>query len=271
MFVSIIIPTFNRPDELTICLLALANQFVPDTLHFEVIISDDSSSCSARTLLHHHQFSFARWVRGAGIGPAANRNNGAAHARGDWFAFLDDDCIPDDDYLEKIAEAIIANPDTGILEGYTYPGRERIRYDEETVTNLSGGRLWSCNMLIRRKLFLQLRGFCEEFPSPAMEDIDLHLTIKQRRIPIHFCPAIKVCHPWRKRKPLSFKLQMISSIRLLCRRHPSAMREFNKRTYLKHLIAGLGGRTRRLFRYRFRGTRAYFEDNLILFYYLLKL
>lgn len=271
MFISIIIPTRDRQHELTICLLSLANQYIADDIAIEVIVCDDSETCSARGLLHHQAFGFAKWVKGPGIGPAANRNTGAAYASGDWFAFLDDDCIPDDDYIGKLRETIMCHPEAVLFEGLTYPGRLKLRYDEETVSNPNGGCLWPCNLVIHRHSFLKLKGFCEEFTHAALEDIDLLFTTRQRNIPVHFVPDVRVCHPWRRRKPLSSRLKMIGSIRLLCRRHPEARERFNRLLFSKQLLLGIYGRTRSLVHYRFKGILAYLEDNLILLYYLIRL
>src|SRR5688500_16589114 len=91
---SVVIPTYHRNDLLARCL----RQLVPgrqtlDASRYEVIVTDDGRDTTAEAMIRD-QFSFVRWVRGPQRGPAANRNNGVKHARGEWVVFTDDDCVP---------------------------------------------------------------------------------------------------------------------------------------------------------------------------------
>src|SRR3954470_21926912 len=94
---SVVVPTFNRPDLLERCLAALvAQDLSPDA--YEIVVADDAASAQTAEQV-------ARWVaraapairyvavRGA-HGPAAARNQGWRAARGDVVAFTDDDCVP---------------------------------------------------------------------------------------------------------------------------------------------------------------------------------
>jgi GT2 family glycosyltransferase len=93
---SVIVPTRNRPQQLCSCLAALARQDFPRD-EFEIIVVDDASdpplTVEPGILL----------VRQSHAGPAAARNTGAAHARGRWLAFTDDDCLPAPDWLTVLA------------------------------------------------------------------------------------------------------------------------------------------------------------------------
>src|SRR5438552_17841427 len=103
MLISVIIPTCHRNDLLVRCLDGLApgkQDLLPE--HYEVIVSDDGSRSTAEKLIAG-TYPWARWVTGPRRGPAANRNHGAKHARGEWLAFVDDDCLPDKGWLEAIA------------------------------------------------------------------------------------------------------------------------------------------------------------------------
>ena len=50
---------------------------------YEIIVADDGRTSTAEAMIHQ-RFPWVRWVQGPGIGPAANRNAGAAVARGVW-------------------------------------------------------------------------------------------------------------------------------------------------------------------------------------------
>src|SRR5436309_24571 len=115
---SVIIPTCNRNNLLMQCLERLH----PDVqqMHFneyEIIVTDDSRENNALSLIEKN-FKWVRWVQGCNKGPAANRNNGAKHAKGDWLIFIDDDCIPDDEVIKTYKEAITAFAGIRVFEGY---------------------------------------------------------------------------------------------------------------------------------------------------------
>src|SRR5918996_1041295 len=86
--ISIIVPVYNNPSDLRECLSAFRSTSCPD---WEIIVvddasTDDSSSVAARM--------GARVLRLAeNMGPAAARNYGARHARGDILFFVDADVV----------------------------------------------------------------------------------------------------------------------------------------------------------------------------------
>jgi len=97
--VSVVIPTYNRPSQLAQCLDSLSRLTCPHS-HFEVIVVDDGSPLDLTPVIarfrDHLDLTFLRQPQG---GPGAARNAGAAVARGDILAFLDDDCRPTPDWL----------------------------------------------------------------------------------------------------------------------------------------------------------------------------
>ncbi|URD49587.1 glycosyltransferase family 2 protein [Chroococcidiopsis sp. CCNUC1] len=114
---SIIIPTYQRNDLLAKCLHCLA----PDiqTLPFEqyeVIVTDDGFQTTAQQMIREF-YPWAKWVAGSRKGPAANRNNGAKYACGEWLVFTDDDCLPDSHWLEAYAQAKITQQSYLVFEG----------------------------------------------------------------------------------------------------------------------------------------------------------
>jgi GT2 family glycosyltransferase len=138
-----------------------------------------------------------RWLAGLRKGPAANRNHGARHARGEWLVFVDDDCIPEPGWLAGYAAAMAANPGVSVFEGRTFADRPRRTMAETAPVNESGGYLWSCNFAVARTLFHAMGGFDERFPYAAMEDVDFYRRLTLRGESIVFVPDAAVCHPWR--------------------------------------------------------------------------
>src|SRR5580704_4187860 len=110
VFLSVILPTCNRGEDLARCLKALEPQEVEtastgpgdggvkrDGFLYEVIVSDDGIGADA---LIRTNFPWATYFQGPRRGPAANRNFGASQATGTWLLFLDDDCVPGPGWLE---------------------------------------------------------------------------------------------------------------------------------------------------------------------------
>jgi GT2 family glycosyltransferase len=185
--ISVIIPTCERPELVARCLAKVTDAH-------EVIVTDDSKSDRTRQLIHD-RFPGVKWVRGPRRGPAANRNFGASQATGDWIAFIDDDCIPGDHWVENLTSAMaIAN----LAEGKTICPDKTNHPLEETVENLSGGLLWSCNFAIRRDLFSRLGGFDEAFLEPGGEDLEFGWRLKQNGVSALFAPGAVVYHPARR-------------------------------------------------------------------------
>ncbi len=103
---SIIVPSYNRPNQLLVCLEALARLSYPKD-RFEVIVVDDGSEPSLERVVSGFDESLdARCLRQRNSGPAAARNLGARHAKGDILAFTDDDCAPEPGWLNAIAKRV---------------------------------------------------------------------------------------------------------------------------------------------------------------------
>lgn len=107
---SVIIPTYNRPDLLQKCLQSLAVLDYPRD-RFEAIVVDDGSDRLLDPIVAPYQDNLAiALLRQPNAGPAAARNTGAAKAEGKYLAFIDDDCTPATDWLQRLAAHLKANP-----------------------------------------------------------------------------------------------------------------------------------------------------------------
>ena len=188
--ISVVIPTCERPELVARC---LANLTGGD----EVIVSDDSRSDRTQKLIRE-QFPSVKWVRGPQRGPAANRNFGASQASGDLIAFVDDDCIPFEFWVENLRRAL---SETHVAEGKTICPDKTNHPLEEVVENLSGGLLWSCNFGIRRDLFSKLGGFDEDFLEAGGEDLEFAWRVKRIGVAVLFAPEAVVYHPARRLTP----------------------------------------------------------------------
>lgn len=182
--VTVIVPTFNRPNELRHCLEALAQQDFPHDA-FEVIVADDGGAISpadvvaeARRNLHVDLLVVDHG------GPAHARNRAAERARGEYLAFTDDDCRPDSRWLSTLVAALDLAPDaivggrvTNLLVDNPFSSAS------QTVTDLvyahynedhANARFFASNNLAITASELQrIGGFDECFVILACEDREL--------------------------------------------------------------------------------------------------
>ncbi len=229
---SVIIPTYHRNDLLAKCLDRLAPGV--QTLsadQYEVIVSDDGRETTAEEMIEQH-YPWAKWVVGPKRGPAANRNNGAKYAQGEWLVFTDDDCLPDVQWLEAYTEAITAHPNYQVFEGRTYVDRPQQSLAEKSPANETGGYLWSCNFCIQKGLFNCLNGFDERFPYAAMEDADFRLKLTKAEKQFLFVRNAAICHPWRISGGWQESQRHIQSTLIYLSIHPEQNSKINARHYL---------------------------------------
>lgn len=107
---SIIIPTYSRPQQLAVCLEAIAELDYPNDL-FEVIVVDDGSKTPLDSVVKSFQGKISLvLLQQPNAGPANARNNGATKANGQYLAFTDDDCVPSSAWLQHLAKQITCSP-----------------------------------------------------------------------------------------------------------------------------------------------------------------
>jgi GT2 family glycosyltransferase len=187
MMITAVIPTCERPERVARCLDKITGAD-------EVIVTDDSTSDATRNLIRD-RYPGTRWIQGPRRGPAANRNRGAREATSDFLAFVDDDCVPAEDWVEKIRTALA---EAQVVEGKTICTGKTSHPFEEVVENLHGGLLWSCNLGIRKDLFLRMGGFDEDFLEAGGEDLEFAWRLKGDGIIAAFAPTAVVYHPARR-------------------------------------------------------------------------
>lgn len=101
LFFSIIVPVYNRPEEIRELLESLRKQDFSED--FEVVIVEDGSSESAEDIA----ISFKDWLQISyyyklNSGPGDSRNFGMQKAKGNYFIILDSDCILPQQYLVEV-------------------------------------------------------------------------------------------------------------------------------------------------------------------------
>ena len=115
--ISIIIPTYNRKNELEDLLPSLRQQVC--SIAFEVIVVDDGSTDGTREwlkILAKEWNGRLRLFEQNHCGTGAARNLGIKHTHGDMLVFVDSDCIAPREWLNKLT-AVFANPQVGAAGG----------------------------------------------------------------------------------------------------------------------------------------------------------
>ena len=111
---SIIVPVYNRPDEVDELLQSLCQQEVKD---FEVIIVEDGSSvpCDDVCRKYKEQLDLKYFMK-RNSGPGQSRNYGAERASGEWLIVLDSDVVLPPGYLKAVNSQLSARPNGTLSE-----------------------------------------------------------------------------------------------------------------------------------------------------------
>ena len=97
---SIIVPVFNRPDEVDELLESLSNQTLKD---FEVIIVEDGSTRNCKDVCDKYADILAlHYYAKENSGPGQSRNYGAERASGDYLLILDSDVVLHEGYIQAV-------------------------------------------------------------------------------------------------------------------------------------------------------------------------
>ncbi len=207
MFYSIIVPVYNRPDEIE----ALLNCIVQQTYrNFEVLIIESGSTIKSDevVLTYKDKLNIHYFFKG-NDGQGFSRNYGFARAQGDYFIVLDSDVLLDSDFVEKIHTSLTNN----YLDAYGGPDRlhpssskiqKAINYCLTSVFTTGGirgnknhvGKFYprSFNMGFSRKVYEATNGYKLPFFG---EDIELSARIMS----LGFTTGlIESAHVYHKRK-----------------------------------------------------------------------
>ena len=203
---SIIVPVFNRPDEVDELLESLCHQEVKD---FEVIIVEDGSKKTCKDVCDKYaDILDLHYYYKENSGPGQSRNYGAERAQGEWLIVLDSDVVLPKDYLRNVEsgmrnEDAFGGPDAS-HPSFT-PVQKAISYSMTsffTTGGIRGGKgkkldkffPRSYNMGIRREVYQELGGFTK---MRFGEDIDFSYRIIEAGYKTALIPEAWV---WHKRR-----------------------------------------------------------------------
>ena len=204
---SIVIPVYNRPDEIDELLESLTRQTYKN---FEVIVVEDGSAnkCDQVVEKYVHDLDITYcYKENAGQGFA--RNYGYERSKGDYFIVFDSDCILPNEYLDRVNTSL----DNNFLDAYGGPDKD---HDSFTITQkaisysytswlttggirgkknaIGGFTPRSFNMGISRKVFETTGGYIIPFKG---EDIEFSTRIKKLGFKIGLIEEAFVYHKRR--------------------------------------------------------------------------
>jgi GT2 family glycosyltransferase len=197
---SVIVPVRDGGPAFARCLAALGRSTLSG---YELVVVDDASGDDSAAVAAAHG---ARVVRlGERRGPAAARNAGARAARGELLFFLDADCEPAPDALERAAAELEREPALDAVFG-SYDDRPAEPGLVSQFKNLfhhwthqrgagPASTFWAGCGAIRRRRFLELGGFDERrYGVPSIEDIELGYRLREAGGSIRLLPELQARH-----------------------------------------------------------------------------
>lgn len=118
---SVVIPTYHRPKELTRCLNGVLGQEISKD-SYEIIVVDNDVAGSAKATVQQIETrnKEIRYEKRFSNNVSEARNLGAKIGKGEWIAFLDDDCIPGPDWLSTAMKLLATVNEPGLVFGGGY-------------------------------------------------------------------------------------------------------------------------------------------------------
>lgn len=202
---SIIVPVYNRRDEVADLLRSLESQ---TDRGFEIILVEDGSTQPALPDGKGPEGLRLKYFQKSNEGRSIARNYGIAGADGDFFIFVDSDCILPPEYIQKLRESLAADPvdcfggPDAAHDSFT-DTQKAINYAMTaflTTGGIRGGKVSmekftprTFNMGFSREVYECVGGFREMFS----EDIDMSTRIRNAGFSITLFPDVYVYHKRR--------------------------------------------------------------------------
>ena len=198
--VSIIVPVYNNPDHLRVCLSALRASMTPDS---EIIVVDDGSTEDTTAVAASMGVPVVALAEHAG--PAAARNQGARRARGAIFFFVDADVVIAPGAIERVQRFFTDHPEHAAVFG-SYDARPGCRTMVSRYRNLlhhfvhqrgnpDASTFWTGCGAIRRTVFHEVGGFdARRFPRASIEDIEFGYRLRAAGHRIRLDPSLQGTH-----------------------------------------------------------------------------
>src|SRR3989338_8288401 len=184
MKASVIIPAYNEEKTIGKTLESLKEQSFRD---FEIIVVDDGSRDRTAEIAKNSE---AKVIVQKNAGPASARNEGARNAKGEVIVFIDADCVADERWLEHMLKPFSDKDVAGVQGAYKSSQKslvarftqldieDRYKRLERKADQLDW--IGSYSAAYRKKIFLELDGFDEDFPLASGKDPQLSFKVSRK-------------------------------------------------------------------------------------------
>ena len=200
---SVVMPAHQGALLLPDTLGALLASDLPRT-EWELIVVDDGSSDGTSQIAGGYANKVVT-LPGSPRGPGAARNEGAAHAQGEWLVFIDADVRVHADTLSNFVSSIARNAGAvaifGAYDDRPHAGGIVSQYRNllHRYVHLRGAgdaeTFWAGCGAVRRSAFAEVQGFdTVRFARPQIEDIELGYRLRDRGWRIVLDPSIQGTH-----------------------------------------------------------------------------
>lgn len=213
IFISVIVCTFNRGNILEYCLNSLSNQLT-NSVNYEVIIIDNNSTDNTNLIIKNFikKCSNFRTYTEKNQGLAFARNTGFKKAFGNYIAYIDDDSIAPNNWIEEIISFIKRHPNVKVFGGgyKGYSLEENIGWlpenycnnylgENERVLNIGEEWITGTNMIFDKNVLEFYGGFntllgMKGYKTNYGEETELLLKMHKDGIEVYYCPKITVFH-----------------------------------------------------------------------------
>lgn len=234
-FISVIIPVRNRPVEISQCLSSLGELDYPADKK-EIIVVDDASDDNTADIVTGFPVKLIK--NSVRMQASCSRNLAAKAAKGDILAFIDSDCTADPMWLKDLVTAF-SDETNGAAGGKVdswFDKKALDRYEKVSSSLNKGTRsksskeegaffyLPACNLLVKKKIFLELGGF--KINMTVGEDVDFCWRLKDSGYEIEYRPAGVVFHKHRNKTSafIARRFQYGTSEPLLQKKHPDRIK-----------------------------------------------
>ncbi len=217
--ISVVIVTRDRPDELARCLNALQRLDDPAV---EVVVVDASASDESRAVVKRHGANAYLAVPQVHASIPYQENQGVKAATGGIVALIDDDAVPEPEWIKQLQRAFELSPDVGIVGGrvvdptyWPWDGHSpigRLLPDGQRTQGFNGDPgeiievdyVVGLNMAFRQEVFREVEGFDEHFEgTAAFFEPDFCLRVRRRGYKVLFNPYAVVYHLPSSRRPIN--------------------------------------------------------------------
>ncbi|BAZ44456.1 hypothetical protein NIES4102_14650 [Chondrocystis sp. NIES-4102] len=218
MYISVVIPTYNRLPILQKSLTALEAQIISDrTIEgYEIVLVDDGSTDQTITWLQENQTQLPhlKLYQQEHQGAAAARNLGVTKARGDTIIFIDSDLVVTESFLQAHVTALLQaqqqlNSDRVFTYGAVINTNNFANPTEEPykITDFSAAYFATGNVAIARKWLEAVGLFDTGFKLYGWEDLELGVRLKKLGLKLIKCPEAVGYH-WHP----AFNLEQIPQL-----------------------------------------------------------